>query len=146
MRTMSDQQWRDFVSEGTRTGKLAVVRKDGSPHVAPVWFLIDDSTSDGPRVVFTTDATSVKGRSLRRDGRFSLCVDKEHPPYGYVRLDGVAELSEDTDALLTWATRLGTRYMGEELGPAYGRRNGVPGELLVFGRITKVVALDDISD
>ncbi|MCP2168668.1 PPOX class F420-dependent oxidoreductase [Goodfellowiella coeruleoviolacea] len=146
MRTMSEQEWRDFVGEGTRTGKLAVVRKDGSPHVTPVWFLIDDATPDAPHIVFTTEATSVKGRALRRDGRFSLCVDKEHPPYGYVRLDGVAELSEDLDDLLTWATRLGTRYMGEDLGPAYGRRNGVPGELLVRGRITKVVAVDNVSD
>jgi nitroimidazol reductase NimA-like FMN-containing flavoprotein (pyridoxamine 5'-phosphate oxidase superfamily) len=36
---MSTEQWREFVSAGTRTGKLATVRADGSPHVAPVWFV-----------------------------------------------------------------------------------------------------------
>lgn len=35
---MSDADWRAFVSEGTRTGKLATSRRDGSPHVAPFWF------------------------------------------------------------------------------------------------------------
>ena len=30
---MSDSQWRDFIRHGTRTGKLATVRVDGSPHV-----------------------------------------------------------------------------------------------------------------
>ncbi|MEU4105974.1 pyridoxamine 5'-phosphate oxidase family protein, partial [Streptomyces tanashiensis] len=29
------------MSEGTRTAKLATVRDDGSPHVVPVWFLLD---------------------------------------------------------------------------------------------------------
>ncbi|MDQ3877231.1 MAG: PPOX class F420-dependent enzyme, partial [Actinomycetota bacterium] len=30
---MTEKEWREFVSAGTRTGKLAIVRKDGSPHV-----------------------------------------------------------------------------------------------------------------
>ena len=33
--------------------------------------------------------------------------------------------------LLSWATRIGGRYMGAGLAEQYGRRNGVPGELLV---------------
>src|SRR5512147_181465 len=38
---LTDEEWRAFVSEGTRTGKLSTVHADGSPHVAPVWFLLD---------------------------------------------------------------------------------------------------------
>ncbi|GAB2627716.1 PPOX class F420-dependent oxidoreductase [Streptomyces capparidis] len=30
-----------LVSQGTRVGKLSTVRADGSPHVTPVWFLLD---------------------------------------------------------------------------------------------------------
>ena len=33
---MTDEQWHAFVSEGTRTGKLATVRADGRPHLAPI--------------------------------------------------------------------------------------------------------------
>jgi nitroimidazol reductase NimA-like FMN-containing flavoprotein (pyridoxamine 5'-phosphate oxidase superfamily) len=46
---MTDEEWRAFVSHGTRTGKLSTVRADGSPHVAPIWFLLD-----GDDVVFNT--------------------------------------------------------------------------------------------
>ena len=145
MYTMSRDEWLAFVSKGTRTGKLAVVRKNGAPHVVPIWFVID---SDGPDdyVVFTTSNESVKGRVLRRDPRFSMCVDDENPPFSYVTLQGEATVSEDMDELRKWATRLGGRYMGDEVAEQFGQRNAVPGELLIRGRITKVTALAAIAD
>ncbi|MCT2582683.1 PPOX class F420-dependent oxidoreductase [Actinophytocola gossypii] len=139
MHVMDRAEWLAFANEGTRTGKLATVRPDGSPHVAPVWFLIDEA-DDGDEVVFTTHAETVKGRALRRDPRFALCVDHEEPPYSFLVVHAEARLSEDLAEMLVWATRLGARYMGHDRAEEYGRRNAVPGELLVRARITKVVA------
>jgi PPOX class probable F420-dependent enzyme len=139
---MSDEEVRAFLSSGTRTGKLATVRPDGSPHVAPIWFVLDD---DGA-IVFNTGRETVKGRALRRDPRVSICVDDEKPPFAYVRVDGVAELSEDLEAMLPWSTRIAARYMGEARAEAYGRRNAVAGEMLVRVRPTKIVALKAIAD
>jgi hypothetical protein len=48
-------------------------------------------------------------------------------------------------ALLDWATRLAGRYMGADRAGEYGRRNGVPGELLVRLRIERVSAHADIA-
>ncbi|MCZ4509003.1 PPOX class F420-dependent oxidoreductase [Streptomyces sp. ActVer] len=132
---MTDEEWRAFVSNGTRTGKLSTVRADGSPHVAPIWFLLD-----GDDLVFNTAKTTVKGRNLARDGRVALCVDDDRPPYAYVVLQGRARISEDLDELRLWAGRIGARYMGEERAEEFGARNGVPGELLVRVRIEKVLA------
>ena len=56
MRTMTREEWLQFVSTGTRTGKLASTRASGSPHVAPVWFLIDQ-TPDGDDVVLDLPLT-----------------------------------------------------------------------------------------
>ncbi|MET9972570.1 PPOX class F420-dependent oxidoreductase, partial [Streptomyces sp. NPDC006356] len=72
---MTDEEWRAFVSRGTRTAKLSTVRADGSPHVTPIWFVLD-----GDDLVFTTGKSSVKGRNLARDGRVALCVDDDRPP------------------------------------------------------------------
>jgi PPOX class probable F420-dependent enzyme len=141
MATMSESEIRAFLLEGTRTAKLATIRKDGRPHVAPVWFLVDD---DGA-VVFTTGAGSVKGRSLRRDGRVALTVDDEHPPYSFVMIEGTASVSEDLSALKQWATRIGGRYMGADRAEEYGARNGVAGELLVRVRPDRVVAQRNIA-
>ncbi|MEU5519971.1 PPOX class F420-dependent oxidoreductase [Streptomyces sp. NPDC093250] len=138
---MTEEEWREFVSSGTRTAKLATVRADGSPHVAPVWFLLD-----GDDVVFNTGARTVKGRNLARDGRVALCVDDDRPPFSFVVLQGRARLSEDPGELLHWATRIAARYMGEDRAEEFGARNGVPGELLVRVRIEKAVAMADLAD
>ncbi|WP_406001107.1 PPOX class F420-dependent oxidoreductase [Streptomyces sp. NBC_00829] len=137
---MSEEQWQAFVSEGTRTGKLATVRADGSPHIAPVWFLLD-----GDDLILTTGASTVKGRNLLRDGRVAVCVDDDRPPFSFVTLRGHVEIDEDPEALLDWATRIGERYMGPELAEQYGARNGVPGELLVRVHIDTVVAQADVA-
>jgi PPOX class probable F420-dependent enzyme len=140
MQQMTHDEMLAFVAEGTRTGKLAVVRRDGSPHVTPVWFVVD-----GDDLVFTTDEHSVKGRALRRDPRVSIAVDDETPPFSFVQLTGTVTLSEDLEELRHWATAIARRYMGDERAEAYGRRNGVPGELLVRLHPTKVIARSGIA-
>ena len=137
---MTDEEWRAFVSDGTRTGKLSTVSADGSPHVAPIWFLLD-----GDEVVFNTGKETVKGRNLARDGRIALCVDDDRPPFHFAVLHGRARLSEELDEVRLWATRIAARYMGEERAQEYGARNGVPGELLVRVAVEKVVAIKDLA-
>ena len=138
---MTDDQRRSFLLDGTRTGILATTRADGSPHAAPVWF-----TLDGDDVIFTTGADTVKGGNLRRDGRAVIVVDESTPPFDFVIVQGRVELSQDMDELLRWATVLGGRYMGTDVAEAFGRRNAVPGELLVRLRPSKIIALAGIAD
>jgi len=139
---MNEAEVRAFLTFGTRTGKLGVTRLDGSPMVVPIWFEMDD---DGT-LLFTTWGESIKGKSLRRDGRVSLCVDEDTPPYAYVRVDGATTLLEDRELLRTWAARIGGRYMGAERAAEYGARNGVEGELLVRITPTRIVAQAGIAD
>ena len=141
MQEMTDDERRAFLLHGTRTAKVATVRPDGRPHIAPVWFVLDGDT-----VIFTTGADTVKGRAVRRDPRVSLLVDDETPPFAYVLVEGTAEVSEDADDLLRWATLIGARYMGSDRGEAFGRRNAVPGELLVRVTPTKMLARAGIAD
>ncbi|MFI0214926.1 PPOX class F420-dependent oxidoreductase [Streptomyces lydicus] len=137
---MTKDEWQRFLSEGTRTGKLATVRADGGPHVAPVWFLLD-----GDQLVFNTGAETVKGRNLARDGRVALCVDDERPPFSFVVVQGTAEISDDLPEVRHWATRIAARYMGEDRAEEYGARNGVPGEVVVRLAIDKAVAVADLA-
>lgn len=134
--------WQDFVSAlPARTATLAVVRADGSPHVAPVW--ID---RDGDEIVFMTSADTVKGKAIRRDGRVSLCVDDDRPPFSFVTIAGTTTTSTDPDELLRWGTRIAGRYMGDDQAEAYGRRNAVPPEMVVRVTPTRVVAVVDVAD
>ncbi|HEV3359686.1 MAG TPA: PPOX class F420-dependent oxidoreductase [Pseudonocardiaceae bacterium] len=145
MYEMSREQWWEFALTGTRTGKMAVTRANGAPHVTPIWFVLD--TVDGvDYVVFTTEMKSLKAKAFQRDPRFAMIVDDQAPPYSYVLFEGEISLTEDLDEMVRWATRLGSRYMGEERGIEFGKRNAVPDvEYLARGRITKVTARGDIS-
>jgi PPOX class probable F420-dependent enzyme len=138
---MSEQERRAFLGTGTQTAKVAVSRRDGMPHVVPVWFVLD-----GDIVVFTTGAGSVKGRALRRDPRVSVCVDDQTPPFSFVMIEGIATISRDVDELLVWATQIGARYMGDERAEEFGRRNAVPEELLVRVTPTKIVAVSGMAN
>jgi len=73
-------------------------------------------------------------------------VDDGRPPFAFVIIEGVAEVSEDLDAMLDWAIRIGGRYMGEDRAEEYGRRNAVRGELLVRVRAARVKAMKDVAD
>jgi PPOX class probable F420-dependent enzyme len=132
---------RNFLMDQVRTAKLATVRKDGRPHVTPVWFALDGDT-----LVFSTWHTSVKALNIRRDGRVCLCVDDEKPPFSYIQIDGTAVLLADSDALSYWSTRIAGRYMGEDMAEAYGKRNSIEGELLVRVTPTKVVFMKDVAN
>jgi hypothetical protein len=131
-----------LTSDPPHTAKVASTRKDGRPHVAPVWFALADDGS----IMFTTGAKTVKGRTIKREPRIAVCVDDERPPFNFVLLEGTAEIIEDLDALRHWATILGRRYMGADRAEEYGARNGVPGELLIRLRPERVTSGKDLAD
>jgi PPOX class probable F420-dependent enzyme len=139
---MTDDEWRAFLRRPVRPATLATVRRDGRPHVAPIWYDLD---ADGT-IVFTTGADTVKGRNLRGDGRVMLCVQDDQPPFSFVTVEGRAELSDDPEPLREWAIRIGGRYMGDDRAEEFGSRNAVPGELLVRVAPTHVVAFKDVAD
>jgi PPOX class probable F420-dependent enzyme len=138
---MDHDEWRAFVREGTRTGKLAVTRKNGMPHVVPIWFVLD-----GDDVVFTTGESVVKAKALRRDPRAALCVDLEAPPYNFVAIEGMVQLSDDRDEMLEWATKIGARYMGAARAEEFGRRNAAAGEIMVRLTPQRVIAIADMTE
>ena len=76
----------------------------------------------------------------------SLCVDDERPPFSFAAFEGVVTLSEQLDELARWAAVIGGRYMGADRAAEYGRRNGVPGELLVRLRPTRIVSAADLAE
>jgi PPOX class probable F420-dependent enzyme len=140
MATMTRDQALEFLTTGTRTGKLATASAVGAPHVAPIWFVLD-----GDELVFTTHETSVKGRHLRANPRAALTVDIDVYPYHFVAVRGAVSLSVDVDDLLTWATRIAERYVPAGRAEEYGRRNGIPGELLCRLKIERIIGISEIA-
>ncbi|MCX2980236.1 PPOX class F420-dependent oxidoreductase [Halieaceae bacterium IMCC14734] len=131
-----------FLEMGARTAKIACVKKDGSPIVSPVWFVLDNR-----ELVFTTMNTSLKYRLIQREPRVSVCVESDSYPYGFATIQGTATLHKLQPAdLLKWTTQIASRYVPGELVEQFGRRNAVEDEVLVRVKVEKFFAFEGIAD
>jgi PPOX class probable F420-dependent enzyme len=147
---MSENETKKFLMQGTFTAKLNTVNKDGSPHVVPVWFVLDERKNRTARkiedIVFTTYEDSLKATNMQRDNRVSICVDDQTPQFSFVTIHGTAKIvRQKYNELLKWNTRIAERYMGKSNSKAYGKRNTTEGVILVRVKPTKIIAEKDIA-
>ena len=84
---MSPEQIERYLSK-PHIADLATVRPDGSPHVAPVWFLYEDGV-----VKVLAETGTVKIKNLKREPRVSVSIATDQRPYEYVIVNGLAEVS-----------------------------------------------------
>ena len=152
MAEMSKKEIRKFLMQGTFTGKLATVKKDGSSHIVPIWFVLHNGNKSGGSrkgdddIIFTTNGTSVKAKNIQRDNRVSICVDDQTPPFSFVVVYGTAKIHHCKQSeLFRFATKIAQRYMGKENAELYGRRNSTEGEVLVRINPTRIIAEKDVA-
>jgi PPOX class probable F420-dependent enzyme len=153
MAEMSKKEIRNFLMQGTLTGKLATVKQDGSSHVVPIWFVLDDDDNGANTnnraaadIVFTTNSSTLKAKNILRDQRVSICVDDQTPPFSFVSAYGTAKIHNyKQKELLKWATKIAGRYMGKKNAEAYGKRNSAEGEVLVRIKPARIIAEKNIA-
>ena len=150
MAQMTKSEIKKFLMKDTFTGKLATVKKNGSPHVVPIWFVVEEVNSRNRNklgnIYLTTGRDSVKAENIQRDSRVSICVDDQAPPFSFVLICGNAKLIPyRRKEVLKWATKIAERYMGKKNAKAYGERNSGEEEVLVRIRPIKIIAGKDVA-
>ena len=148
MAEMSKAEIAKFLMQGTFTGKLATVKKDGSSHVVPIWFVLDSENTRRKvgNIIFTTSESSTKANNIRQDNRVSICVDDQVPPFSFVTIFGIAKIYPyKRKEVLKWATKIAERYMGKSNAEAYGRRNSEEGLIIVRIKPTKIIGENKIA-
>jgi len=93
--------------KGKYFGKLATTMKDGSPHVTPIWYMLEDG-----RILVNTTTSRVKYFNIKRDNRVCFLVDDG---YLYVIIFGKARMAKERDAKKDIET-LAIRYTGSQAG------------------------------
>ena len=144
---MSKAEIAKFLMQGTFTGKLATVKKDGSSHVVPIWFVLDNENNRHKvgNIIFTTGESSTKANNIRQDNRVSICVDDQVPPFSFVTIFGIAKIYPyKRKEVLKWATKIAERYMGKSNAEAYGRRNSEESSIIVRIKPTKIIGENKI--
>ena len=139
---MTKDEIRNFLLQGTFTGKLGTINKDGKPHVVPIWYTLDEQDN----IVFNTGGESVKAKNIKRDNRVRLCVDDQTPLFSFVIVDGTAQIEKrQPSETYKWAKIIAARYMGDDKSEEYGRRNSGEGEILVRIKPTRIIAQKDTA-
>ena len=150
MTEMSRKEIEKFLMHDTFTAKLATVKKDGSPHVVLVWFVLDGRKNQRRKgmddIIFAIYKNSLEALNIQRDNRVSICVDDQTPQFSFVTIHGTAKIvRQKYNELLKWNTRIAERYMGKSNAKAYGKRNSTEGVILVRITPTKIIAEKDIA-
>jgi PPOX class probable F420-dependent enzyme len=149
MTEMSKREIKKFLMQGTLTGKLATVKKDNSPHIVPVWFVVDESRkrrglSD---IVFMTGVESLKAKNIQHNNKISFCVDDQTPPFSFVTVFGIARIYHyNQTKLFKWATKIAERCMGRDMAEAYDKRNSGEDEIIIRIKPTRILAENDIAN
>jgi PPOX class probable F420-dependent enzyme len=122
-RTMTPQEVGAYLNE-VQIANMATLRRDGSPHLAPIWY-----EYDGEKLYITTGSSSVKVRNIKRDPRVMVSVAVPEEPYRYVLIEGRAEVTT-TDVEKTTLS-VCVRYQGQERGSNFAREILESGEAAV---------------
>jgi PPOX class probable F420-dependent enzyme len=104
---MTDAEILEFLSEGRKVLQVATIGKDGMPHLAPMWYVMD-----GDRIVFRSFTKSQKIVNLMRDPRLSVLTE-EGDSYAELRglsIQANAELITDPDYIVKIYGKLAAKY------------------------------------
>ena len=104
--TLTLDEIQAFLTAG-HTLEVATIGKDGYPHVAPMWFVIDDG-----KVVFRSFTKSQKIVNLQRNPKVTVLVEdgEEYSELRGVMIKGDARLVTDRDYVLDIYGRLAAKY------------------------------------
>ena len=105
--SMSGDELLAFLAEGQKTLQVSSNDHDGYPHIAPMWFLVEDG-----KVVFRSFAKSQKIVNLRRDPKLTVLVEegKKYEELRGAMIKGEATLVDDADYCLDLYVGLSNRY------------------------------------
>jgi uncharacterized protein len=110
---MTGQERERFLAD-VHVGIISIPEEGRGSLSVPVWYAYEL----GNELRVMTGRTSRKGRLLERARRFSLCVQKETPPYKYVSVEGPIVAIEPAN-LDRDLRPLAHRYLGAEAGERY---------------------------
>ena len=105
--SMTADEMVEFLSSGAKILQVATVGKDGAPHLAPMWFVLDDG-----KIVFRSFTKSQKIVNLKRDPRITVLVEEgdSYETLQGVMIKGTARLVNDPAYILNLYGRVGARY------------------------------------
>ena len=102
---------------------LAIITKNGKPHVTPTWF-----DYDGEHIIFNTARGRLKDKTMRQLPAVALAISDPANPYRYIQIRGQV-VSESEEGGYEQICDLNLKYRGDRNYPR------VPGQVRVTYRV-----------
>jgi PPOX class probable F420-dependent enzyme len=101
---------RGELFEQARVLQVASINRDGTPHLVPMWFVLDDAG----RIAFTTYGKAQKVKNLDRDPRLTVLVETgtAYNELRGVSIDAEAELVRDPQITARILELVGAKQAG----------------------------------
>ena len=103
------EKLKDLLAKETKAfAHMALVKKDGAPHVTPIWF-----DWDGTHLIFNTARGRVKDKIMRRRAMVAVSISDPADPYRHLEISGhiVEETEEGGREMID---RLSQKYRGKD--------------------------------
>ena len=107
-----NQQQTDELLREPIISIITTLRQDGSPHMTPVWHMVE-----GDEIVVAVDKRTLKARNVKRNPSVALCVAADESPQRWILVNGAARLSED--GALEFVRAVAAHYLGDERAVPY---------------------------
>ena len=115
MPPMTSEELREFLQRPLIVN-FTTVRRNGSPHVVPLWY-----EYDGERFYCWVGGDSLKARNIKRNVHVALCIATHDRPYKYVLAEGTCEIVANAAEVERRAYSISARYFGGNASQEYTR-------------------------
>ena len=134
--TKMQQDEKEAFLAGLHVGVLGLNDPGAGPLTVPIWY----DYTPGQRLWVLTGENSRKAKLIEEGTRVSLAAQSEALPYKYVSVEGVIE--EITPTTTQELLAMAIRYLGEEQGKAYAASSSADGQMTVWIRPQRWLAVD----
>ncbi len=111
------EEYRDLLFEKKSFAQVAITRKNGDPHVTPLWFDLSENDLSNNILNINTATGRVKSNNIQIGDKIALCIMDPDNPYRYLGIKGsVTSLIMGPEAE-THIDLLALKYLGEEKYP-----------------------------
>ena len=115
---MTPEEQKEFL-KNHRLVIVGVARKDGPPHMSPVYYVMD-----GDDILISTTESRIKTKAIRRNPAVSLCILGEQMPFPYLTVygRGVIEQQGAVELMMKIGARITGSPVPESARPAVEKR------------------------
>jgi PPOX class probable F420-dependent enzyme len=124
---MTPEEQREFL-KNNRLVIVGIPRKDGAPHMSPVYYVMD-----GDDILISTTASRFKAKAIHRNPAVSLCILGEQLPFPYLTIYGRGVIEEQgaVEAMMKIGARITGSPVPESARPAVEKRAKDEGRIVL---------------